>query len=87
LVQIHAKGYQFDAHTSAIKTGSICLQFFIINKDIHQCEDTDYVYVIVRTSPRATNEVRSGDLVLTGTMLVTPDLGRQANKTKSDKNR
>jgi len=24
-------------------------------KDIHQCEDTDHVYAIVRVSPRATH--------------------------------
>jgi len=41
-------------------------------KDIHQCEDTDHVYAIVRTGPRATHVVRVGDLVPAGTMLVTP---------------
>jgi len=43
-------------------------------KVIHQCEDTDQVYVIFRTSPRATHIVRAGDLVPAGTTLVTPEL-------------
>jgi len=43
-------------------------------KGIHQCEDPDHVYVIVRTDPRTTHLVRSGDLVPAGTMLVTPVL-------------
>jgi len=30
-------------------------------KDIHQCEDTDHVYSIVRTHRRATHMVRAGD--------------------------
>jgi len=42
--------------------------------NIHQCEDTDHVYAIVRTSPRATHVVRAGDLAPAGTMLVTPAL-------------
>jgi len=29
------------------------LSLIIKIKDIHQCEDTDHVYAIVRTSPRA----------------------------------
>ena len=41
-------------------------------KYIHQSGDTDHVYAIVRTGPRATNVVRAGDLVPAGTMLVTP---------------
>ena len=44
-------------------------------KDIHQCEDIDHVYAIVRTGPRATHVVRVGDLVPAGTMLVTHGLG------------
>jgi len=43
----------------------------LIIKNIHQCEDTDHVYVIFRTSPRATHMVRAGDLVPVGTTLVT----------------
>jgi len=43
-------------------------------KDIHQCEDANHVYAIVRTGPRATYVVRAGDLVPAGTMLVTPVL-------------
>jgi len=43
-------------------------------KDIHQCEDTDHVYAIVRTSPRATQVIHVDDLVPAGTMLVTPGL-------------
>jgi len=41
-------------------------------KDIHQCEDTDYVYAVVRTGPWAIHMVRAGDLAPAGTMLVTP---------------
>jgi len=41
-------------------------------KYIHQCEDTDHVYAIVRTRP--THAVRADDLVPADTMLVTPDL-------------
>jgi len=40
-------------------------------KRIHKCEDTDHVYAFVKTGPRATHLVRTGDLVPTGTMLVT----------------
>ena len=74
LVQIHAKGYQFDTHTSEIKIAKFVFNFVIIhkNKDIHPCENTDHVYAIVRTSPQATNDVRAGDLVPAGTILVTP---------------
>jgi len=36
---------------------------FIKIKDIHQSEDTDHVYAIVRTSSWVTHEVRAGDLV------------------------
>jgi len=43
-------------------------------KDIHQCEDSDHVYVIVRTDPRTTHVVCAGDLVPAGTRLVTPVL-------------
>jgi len=32
-------------------------------KDIHQCEDTNHVYAVVRTGPRSTHVVRAGDLV------------------------
>ena len=53
MVQIHAKGYQFDTQTSEIK---ICIIFLHIIlslvikiKDIHHCKETDYVYAIVRT--------------------------------------
>ena len=36
LVQIHAKGYQFDTHTSEIKICSICLQLcYSGNRLIH----------------------------------------------------
>jgi len=45
-------------------------------KDIHQCEDTDHVYVIFRTSPRETHIVRAGNLVPAYTMLVTPATGK-----------
>jgi len=48
--------------------------------DIHQCEDTDHVYAVVRKRPRATHMVRTGDLVPAGTMLVTPGLD-QPNET------
>jgi len=40
-------------------------------KDIHQCEDTDHVYAVVRTAPLATRVVHGGDLAPAGTMLVT----------------
>jgi len=40
-------------------------------KDIHQREDADHVYAIVRTGPRVIYVVRAGDLVPTGAMLVT----------------
>jgi len=33
LVQIHAKGYRFDTHTSEIKICSICLQLCVIHKN------------------------------------------------------
>jgi len=42
-------------------------------KDIYQCEDTDHVYAIARTGPRATHVVCAGGLAPAGTMLVTPD--------------
>jgi len=78
LVQIHAKGYQFNTQTFQIKTCTICLHIMlsliIKIKDIYQCEDTDRVYAIVRTGPWATHVVRTGDLVPAGTMLVTPGL-------------
>ena len=73
LVQIHAKGYQFDTHTSDIKICSICLQLCYQEKlkiFIH-VKTFNMFFAIVRTSPRATNVVRAGDLVLAGTMLVT----------------
>jgi len=74
LLQIHAKGYQSGTHTSEIKFASFVFNYVIINENkyIHQCEDTDHVYSVVRTSPRATHVVRAGDLVPTSTMLVTP---------------
>jgi len=50
----------------------------LIIKDIYQCEDTDHVYVIFRTSQRATHIVRAGDLVPANTMLVTPALSHFA---------
>jgi len=78
LVQIHAKGYQFDTQTYEIKIFTICLHIMlsliIKIKDICQCEDTDHVYAAVRTGPWATHMVRTGDLVPAGTMLVTPGL-------------
>jgi len=46
----------------------------IKTKDIHQWKDTDHVYAIVTSSPRATHVVRTGDLAPAGTMLVTPVL-------------
>ena len=73
LVQIHAKGYQFDTQTFEIKICTICfhilLSFILKIKDIYQCEDTDHVYAVVRTGPRATQMVRTGDLVPAGIML------------------
>jgi len=41
-------------------------------KVIHQYEDPDNVYDIVRTDPRAIHVVHMGDLVPASTMLVTP---------------
>jgi len=79
LVQIQAKGYQFDTQTFEIKLCTICLDIIssLITKikDIYQCEDTDHVYAIVRTGPLATHMVRTGDLVTIGTTLVVPGLG------------
>ena len=76
MVQIHAKGYQFNTQTFQIKICSICLRIMlsllIKIKDIYQREDTDHVYAIVKTGPLATHVVRAGDLVPAGTMLVTP---------------
>jgi len=46
--------------------------FSFIIKNIHQPEDTDHVYVIFRTSPRATHMFHAGNLVPAGTTLVTP---------------
>jgi len=76
LVQVHAKDYQFDTHSSEINICPICLQLLciIIFEDIHQCEDTDHVYVIFRTRPWVTHMVRSGDQVPACTTLVTPGL-------------
>jgi len=50
LVQIHAKGYQFDTQTFEIRICVICLHFMlsliIKVKDIYQSEDTDHVYAL-----------------------------------------
>ena len=78
-MQIHAKGCQFNVQTFQIKTCAIYLHIMLSLitvkiKDIYQCEDTDRVYASVRTGPWATHEVRTGDLVPAGTMLVTPGL-------------
>jgi len=43
-------------------------------KDIHQCEDTDHVNAIVRTSPPSAHVVRAGDLAPADIMLATPVL-------------
>jgi len=43
--------------------------------------DTDQVYAIVRTSPRAAHVVRAGDLVPAGTMLVTRGLQYMMEKS------
>ena len=70
------KGNQFDRHLrneNLLNLSSIMLSLIKI-KDIHQCEDANYVCAIVITSPRATHVVRGGDLVPAGTMLVTPVL-------------
>jgi len=76
LVQIHAKGYQFDTQTFETKVCTICLHIvlslIIKIKDIYQCEDTDHVYAVVRTGLWATHMVRTADLVPARTMLVTP---------------
>jgi len=55
-------------HTSEIKILNLSsiMSSLIKIKDIHKCEDTDQVYAIVRTSPRATHVVRAGDLVPAG---------------------
>jgi len=78
LVQIHAKGYQFNIQTFQIKICTICvyimLPLIIKIKHIYQCEDADRVYAVFRTSLWATHVVRTGDLVPTDTMLVTPGL-------------
>ena len=60
-------------HTLLTKIWSICLNYVIINANsiINQCENTDHVHAIIRTSPRATHMVRAGDLVPAGTVLVT----------------
>jgi len=54
-------------------------------EDVHQCEDTDRVYAIVRTRPRATHVVRVGDLAPAGTMLVAPGLYSKALKSQFPK--
>jgi len=78
LVQIHAKGYQFNIQSFQIKICTICLYvmlpLMIKIKYIYQCADTDRVYAVVRTVLYATHVVRTGDLVPRGTMLVTPGL-------------
>ena len=76
LVQIYAKGYQSGTHTSEIKFAQFVFNDVFINENkyIHQYEDTDHVYAIVRTSPRATHVVCAGDLVPADNMLVTPAL-------------
>jgi len=49
------------------------LSLIKIKYNIHQCEDTDRVYAIVRTSLwPATHVVLAGDLLPSGTMSVTP---------------
>jgi len=65
-------------HTSEITHfDQFIFNVFVINKTnhIHLCEDTDHVDTIIRTDPRATHVVATGDLVPAGTMLVTPALG------------
>ena len=59
-----------------LNLSSIMLSIDKISKDIHLDEDTDHVYAIFRTSPRATHMVCAGDLVLAGTTLVTSDILR-----------
>jgi len=53
LVQIHAKVYQFDTHTSENKKLHDLSSYDVIiknkNQDIHHCKETDHVYAIVRT--------------------------------------
>jgi len=53
LVQIHAKGYQFDTQTSEIKMCiiflHIMLSLIIKIEDTHHCKETDHVYAILRT--------------------------------------
>jgi len=51
------------------------LSIIIKIKDIYQCEDTDYVYAVVRTGPWTAHIVRTSELVPAGTMSVTPGLG------------
>jgi len=50
------------------------LSLILIIKDNH-CKESDDVYGIVITSHGQHTMVRTGDLVPTGTMLVTPGLG------------
>jgi len=52
-------------------------------KDVNQCENIDHVYVIFRTSPRATHMVRAGDLVSAGNMLVTTPVTRGSQGGKA----
>jgi len=76
LIQIHAKGCQFDTQTSVkhfFNLSSIMLSLIKI-KDFHQYQETDHVYSIVRTGPRETHVVRTCDLVPASTMLVTPGI-------------
>ena len=53
MVQIHAKVYQFDTHTSENKNLHDLSSYDVIIKtkikDIHHCKETDHVYAIVRT--------------------------------------
>jgi len=75
LVQIHTKGYEApiwytDFLNNLFNLSSIILSLIKI-EDNHQYKETGHVYAIVRTSPRATHVVRTGDLVPASTMLVT----------------
>jgi len=76
-------------HTSEIKICSLrssIMSTLLKIKEIHHCEDTDHVYAIVRTSPRATwcPQAHVGDpCIRASTKFTQPQPGTQTSKNVS----
>ena len=71
-------------HTSEIKNLLNWFLIMLLVKKINGillCEDIDHANAIFRTGSRTTHVVRAGDLVPTGTMLVTPGLQSTQNNS------